>query len=281
MRFVLPIVSACLVASTAPALAQGTTSTAKPADSSVQAPKTVNKPASFFLEEVPKPVKAAPATSQPTKQSAKKKEVKAAKPAQNPEVTATTKNSLQERIEKQAAISPHFQQGLVMQSMGMALYAIKEYQDALKEDPKFISTYNNLAQCLIGRGEPGDKEEALRLLTEATKIDPNNIGTLHALAVLKESNNDNSGAQETYKKILAVQPLNMRAIANLSELYFRLGQKEQARAVIEGAIGQNPPEQQRSVFEEALKNLDKKPVENAKLQEGKKLSEGNQGTVSK
>lgn len=255
MRFMLPLATACLLATvSSPAQAQKAASTsAKPAS---EAPsQKPNKPASYFLEEVTPSAPKAPAVS---KDNAKKQP--AAKTAtKTPEKTtaAASPSALQSKINKQEPISKHFQQGLVMQSMGMNDYAITEYRDALKEDPKFISTYNNLAQCLINRGKDEDKAEALKLLNEAVKLDPNNIGTLHALAVLKEANKDENGAMETYKKILAVQPLNMRAIQNLSELYFRLDKKDEAKNVIETALKQNPPEEQRSIFQEALKNLQK------------------------
>jgi tetratricopeptide (TPR) repeat protein len=259
MRFLLPLASACLLAtSSGQAQAQSDSSASKPKSDPVTGKPITNRPASFFLEEITTKPAVTPAKSA-TKPAAGKS---AAKPTGKTAAKSATpatpgKSNLQEKISKQKPLSSHFQQGLVMQSMGMNDYAIVEYRDALKEDPKFISTYNNLAQCLINRGKDEDKAEALSLLNEATKIDPNNMGTLHALALLKEQNKDEAGAQEIYNKILAVQPLNMRAIQNLSEMYFRLGQKDKAKAVVESALKQNPPDQQRVIFEEALKNLNK------------------------
>ena len=221
-----------------------------------------NKPASFFLEEITTPAKASaavkPGAKPKTKTSAPAKSAASSLKNAKGAVAATpAKSSLQEKIDKQEKVSSHFQQGLVMQSMGMNDYAINEYRDALKENPKFISTYNNMAQCLINRGKDEDKVEALKLLTEAQKLEPTNIGTIHALAILKESNKDIAGAESLYKKILAVQPLNMRVIQNLSEMYWRGGDKGKAKEVLVTALGHNPPAQQKAIFEEALKNLDK------------------------
>ncbi|MDZ4837312.1 MAG: tetratricopeptide repeat protein [Candidatus Melainabacteria bacterium] len=257
MRFLLPFVSVCLLApaSVQPATAAGPQNATKPPAHGRQVD------ASFFLEEV-KPgsvnIKAQPATGKNAttviKQPSKVIETKA------------NKASILESAQTQAP-SKHFQQGLMMQSMGMHANAIAEYKDALKDDPKFISTYNNLAQCLVYRNDPGDKEEALRLLGEAQKIAPTNVGTLHALAVLKESNKDYEGAEATYKKVIAIQPLNQRAIQNLAEIHYRLGNKEKARAVILDAMKHNPPEQQVAIFKAALINLEKDPKELAKEME--------------
>lgn len=256
MRFLLPMVSAFLLAGSNQALAEGENA-AKPLAGSVPAKVKVNKPASFFLEEIPAKAKAT------TKKAGT--DGKAASGGKKvAEATPAKAGELLKKLEGQASLSKHFQQGLVMQSMGMTAHAIKEYQDALKEDPKFVSTYNNLAQCLVSRNEDGDKAEALRLLKEAKKLDPNNLGTLYSLAVLKEDDKDFKGAGEDYQKILAVQPFNMRAIQNLSEMYYRQGKKEEAKKVIQDAIKQNPPDQQLSVLKEALQNLDKKPIEASK-----------------
>jgi len=252
MRFLLPIVSACLLSAPGQAQAQGDAAQ-KPA-ASTAAPKTIrpNKPASFFLEEITTPTKPVA----PVKTGATKPTAKTAAGAKIATTTAAKKpGDGANAILPKTGLSKHFEQGLMMQSMGMTAHAITEYKDALKDDPKYISTYNNLAQCLVTRNEEGDKAEAMRLLGEAAKLDPNNVGTLHALGVLKEDNKDIEGAIAAYRKVLAIQPINMRAVQNLSELYFRQGKKDEARAVIQEAINNKPPEQQMEIFREALKNL--------------------------
>jgi tetratricopeptide (TPR) repeat protein len=280
MRFLLPMAAASVLATTSGQALAENGSNAKPVVTTSNEKVVPNKPASFFLEEITTPEKANSQSKKQTK-SAKKVTEKTAAKGKDSKAAATptaTKSSLQDKIDKQAKVSSHFQQGLVMQSMGMNEYAITEYRDALKEDDKFISTYNNLAQCLVNRGKDEDKAEALKLLTEAQKIEPNNIGTLHALAVLKESNKDSAGAEQMYKKVLVIQPLNMRAIQNLSEMYWRAGDKGKAREVIVNALKENPPAQQKEIFDAALKNLDKplastpdeKPAANAKPTEAGK-----------
>lgn len=261
MRFLLPFVSVCLLTSTA----NQTANAAAPQKAGEPPVHGKKVDASFFLEEVKPgttPINAKPAASKAAAKSAPAKQ-----PTKVTETKSTAKKSTILESAQGQAPSSHFQQGLMMQSMGMHANAIAEYKDALKDDPKFISTYNNLAQCYVYRNDPGDKEEALRLLDEAQKISPSNVGTLHALAVLKESNKDYPAAEEAYKKVLAVQPLNQRAIQNLAEIHYRLGQKEKARAVLLEALKHNPPEQQVAIFKQALVNLDKDPKELAKEME--------------
>ncbi|MBX9666126.1 MAG: tetratricopeptide repeat protein [Candidatus Obscuribacterales bacterium] len=263
MRHLLPIVAALLLVSNA-ADAQTPNSeaatAAKASDSTKAVPKTKNRPASFFLEEITPP-KPAAAVSKTAKKSPKK--VSNRKVAEAP-------SDLKKKIAQQSPISSHFQQGIIFQSMNMGEHAITEYRDALKDDPKFASTYNNLAQCLINRNAEGDKEEALKLLTEANKLEPENLGTVHALGVLKERDKDYAGAEAAFTKVLKNQPLNISAIKNLSELYFNQGQKEKAREVLVEAIrqysaiqsthGSTNLDQQAAILKQALANLDKPPA---------------------
>lgn len=229
MRIVYPLVlTTSLLLPAAPALAEEF--------------KTV-KP-STIMEEVVTPA-AKPAVGKP----AAVKDAKATKDA------AALKGKMLDQ-----KVNQYFQQGMIYQSMGAPAHAIKFYEQAMKEDPAFVSTYNNLAQCLIARNEEGDKTRALNLLAQAVKLDPNNVGTVHAFAVLKEENKDYAAAEEAYGKVLKIQPLNMRAIQNLSEMHFRLGHKDKAKLVLMEALKHNPPEQEATIFKQALANLDKQPL---------------------
>jgi tetratricopeptide (TPR) repeat protein len=154
-------------------------------------------------------------------------------------------------------IPQHFQEGLVYQSMGVLEQAIANYKRALKDDPTYVSTYNNLAQCYVDRGGRSDREEAKRLVGEALKISPENVGSLHANALIACQEEKFEDAVKAYKKILAIQPLNFRAVQNLSELYYyKLDQPAKAKQLLKATLKQNPPDQEKKVFAEALQNLD-------------------------
>lgn len=154
-------------------------------------------------------------------------------------------------------IPNHFQEGLIYQSMGVNEQAIGAYRQALKDDPLYVSTYNNLAQCYLDRGRKGDRDEARKLVDEALRLLPSNVGSLHVIALLACQDEKFEDAEKAYKQVLEIQPLNFRAVQNLSELYYyKLGQPQKAKHLLKATLKQNPPEKEKEVFAEALKNLD-------------------------
>lgn len=154
-------------------------------------------------------------------------------------------------------VPPHFKMALMFQSMGGYDQAIGHYREAMKADPKFVSTYNNLAQCLISRGHDGDLEEAEQLLGKVLALDSKNAGSLFVVATLREAQKNFPSAIAAYKAILSTQPLNFQAVQNLSELYFRQGDKAAAKNVIEVVLKNHPPEAHKKIYEQALANLEK------------------------
>jgi len=179
-----------------------------------------------------------------------------AKPAN--EKVSKEKTELQKLSDKQKNPA-HFDTAFMLQSQNIINMAIPEYRDALKADPKFVSTYNNLAQCLWDRNEKDgkDREEARSLLQKALELEPKNVGTMHVMALIKDVDKDPKGAEELYRKILRVQPINFRAVQNLSEMMFRQGRKEDAKKVINTALASSPPETDVAIYKQALANLEK------------------------
>lgn len=160
-------------------------------------------------------------------------------------------------------IPQHFQEGLIYQSMGLSEQAIGLYKQALKDDPLYVSTYNNLAQCYLDRGRKADRDEAKKLVAEALKLSPNNVGSLHVTALISCQDDRFEDAEKAYKQVLEVQPLNFRAVQNLSELYYyKLNQPQKAKQLLKATIKKYPPskgkgvDKEKEVFVEALKNLD-------------------------
>ncbi len=186
--------------------------------------------------------------------SAAKAESKEQTPAK-PKLAPKEKSELLKRAEKQKNPA-HFDIAFMLQTQNIINMAIPEYRDALKADPKFVSTYNNLAQCLWDRNDGKDREEARGLLNKALELEPKNIGTMHVLALIRETDKDTKGAEELYRKILSNQPLNRQAVQNLSELCFRTGRKDEAKKVISTALANSPPEPDVMFYKQALANLD-------------------------
>lgn len=161
-----------------------------------------------------------------------------------------------------------FKDALVYQSMNVYEKAIPLYLIALKEDPEFISTYNNLAQCYFKRNNKGDKKEAQKYLAQSLKLAPENVGSLHTKAIMAESDKKYEDAEDSYRKILKVQPLNFQAVQNLSELLFKIGKRKEAREVIVEVLKKDPPDEHKQVYEQALKNLDNEIKSKSKKKTG-------------
>ena len=201
-----------------------------------------------------------------SKKSAKKSSAKTTKKSTK-KAPKKTKKKAKIKIPQQK-MPPGFKQALMYQAMNVFDKAIPMYQKAIAQDPKFISSYNNLAQCLIKRNGKGDKEEAKKYLKKSLELDPKNIGCLHTNALLLESDKKYIDAEECYRKILKMQPLNFRAVQNLSELLFRTGKRREAREVLVTVLKKDPPDQHKKVYQQALKNLDKKIKEKSKSKTG-------------
>ncbi len=199
----------------------------------------------------------------PSKKKGKKNKSKQAKSDKTEQTKASTdkagaaKEPAKEQKPLAQKIPKYFQDAVTLQSVNMFDNAIGLYKMAILDDPQFVSSYNNVAQCLLARGGQRDLAEAEQMLAKALKLDPQNVGSLHAAAMIKETKKDYVGAQDAYKKILSIQPLNYQAVQNLAELYFIQGKKAEARAVLENVLKSKPPEQQRQIYEQALANLEK------------------------
>ncbi len=198
------------------------------------------------------------AADKAVKPAVKVETAKGSEAKSNTQKVSKEKTELQKLSDKQKN-PEHFDTAFMLQSQNIINMAIPEYRDALKADPKFVSTYNNLAQCLWDRNENDgkDREEARVLLKKAIELEPKNVGTMHVMALIKDADKDPKGAEELYRKILRVQPINFRAVQNLSEMMFRQGRKEDAKKVITTALASSPPDTDVAIYKQALANLEK------------------------
>lgn len=194
------------------------------------------------------------------------KDVKKTPKSEKSKSTKSTKNK-KKNIPTQKT-PKGFNEALVFQSMMIYDKAIPKYQKALQDDPKFVSTYNNLAQCLYKRNRKNDRKAARAYLNQAVKLEPKNVGSLHTKALLDTADKKYDSAEESYRKILKIQPLNFRAVQNLSELLFKIGKRKEAREVLITVIKKDPPKEHKKVYQQALKNLDKKIKERSQKKTG-------------
>ena len=100
----------------------------------------------------------------------------------------------------------------------------------------------------------GNKSEALRLLNEATALDPKEITGILALADLQKHSDNASAAESAYKRALAISPTNSEALQGLANLYAKEGRLKDAQALLQRLPMSNDPNQmqQRLYLESSI-----------------------------
>jgi tetratricopeptide (TPR) repeat protein len=113
--------------------------------------------------------------------------------------------------------------------------ALPIYQQAYKQhaDKKILAS---LIETLITLEQ---YNEAIELLTESIKKDPNNITNLFILASLLQTHQQVSKAQQYYQKILEITPTHLAALNNLAWIHLETDTKK-ALALAEKAYKQAP-----------------------------------------
>jgi len=163
-----------------------------------------------------------------------------------------------EQITKQSKVrneelSPNFRRAVVAELEGAPEQAIALYERAIKDDPKFVSSYNNLAQCLAARGKAGDRARAGYLLEQAEKISPQNpaTGIANSLAFSKY---DDRIIELSDASLMDSTP-DPGIIRSLSEAHLRLSDPRRAFQILWDARAKTNSEKDKKVFSEAIVNL--------------------------
>ena len=77
--------------------------------------------------------------------------------------------------------------------------AEKLYRKAIELDPSYAALHNNLADCLMNRGDLGGAETSVRI---AIEIDPNEAIAHFTLGEILEKKNDIPGAIDAIKEYI-------------------------------------------------------------------------------
>lgn len=111
--------------------------------------------------------------------------------------------------------------------------AAASYGRAIAHDSRCVEGYVNLGFALK---ELGQRQEALKHLTNALQIDPTQADAHYLLGQLMEAQQDAASATRHYEAAVASRPTFVRAYADLCRLYFHAGRLDAAQLMLEKGL---------------------------------------------
>lgn len=127
----------------------------------------------------------------------------------------------------------HNQLGLAYKEQGFLDEAIKEYEAALRINPKTIQSLINLGNACYSKGW---YDKAIQTYFKAFEIDPNNVDAHNNLANAYYQKRMFIQAINEYKKALSIDPNYIDAYNNLGSVYFIAGMRLEAKAEFQKVI---------------------------------------------
>lgn len=109
-------------------------------------------------------------------------------------------------------------------------------EEGVQKFPNNARLLESLVNLYVSQGK--DPKEIIPATEAALTKDPNNTGLLYSLGVLQKNLEDYPKAEETFQKILKLDPDNFNAVFNLADLYLR--QAEKARKELEDVPTNEP-----------------------------------------
>jgi len=110
-------------------------------------------------------------------------------------------------------------------------------EEAVRLDPMDADAHRSFAIALI---YVGLREEAIRQLEDAVNINPYLPGPYFELASQYNASELIEEAVATYEEILTLDPQNAKAMLRMCEVFFKVGEAQQAQGYCEDALQVNP-----------------------------------------
>jgi len=107
--------------------------------------------------------------------------------------------------------------------------AIELYQRAIRQDPGYVRSYDNLACALILRGEEGDAYRAVVMLKDSLRIAPARKEALNTLGVAFFHTENPEKAKGCFLEALKIDPAYDLALYNLGRLSLEQGDESECR----------------------------------------------------
>ncbi len=115
--------------------------------------------------------------------------------------------------------------------------AIKDFETAVKIDPKDPNAYKNLGYAYV---KTNQDEKAIEAYSKALKYDSTDTKTMLTLGLEYQRMKKYDKAVEMFKRILKHEPNNADAIANLALTYDMMGNPDKALEAYNKALERNP-----------------------------------------
>jgi serine/threonine-protein kinase len=127
---------------------------------------------------------------------------------------------------------------------GNVTAAIEAFQQATQSDPRFALAHAGLGNAFwVQYNETHDAAavtKALKSITEALRLDPEEPAVRFALAVIDRGTGRGSAAIEELRRVLALQPGNDEAYRELGDILFDEGRFDEAIAALRKAVELRP-----------------------------------------
>jgi Flp pilus assembly protein TadD len=138
--------------------------------------------------------------------------------------------------EKPDDANAHFQLGFVLTRLGRGDEAEAPYRRAIELDPKMVAAYQNLG-TLLAKPNPA---EAVKLLTAALQLQPENAEIIFMLGVAEDGLNHPERAAEYYRQAARARPKDFEIRLTYAYALFRLQQYVEAEREFRAALELRP-----------------------------------------
>lgn len=118
--------------------------------------------------------------------------------------------------------------------------AIAQYREAIRLNPNLPGVHFELAEQLRASSDPGLNEQAADEFKAALQVNPYDEGAWRELGEMQAAKGDFQGAQQDYKKALALRPNDADAETDLAIALISLNRSNEALPLLERAEKDDP-----------------------------------------
>lgn len=134
----------------------------------------------------------------------------------------------------------HMLQASEFDREGNSAKAVGEYREAIKLNPGLPGVHFQLAEVMRTSADPGLNAQAQGEFEAAVKANPFDALAWRQLAGILTAKGDFKGAEEGYKKALAIQPGDADAKTGLAIVFISAGRQDEAMPLLESAVKDDP-----------------------------------------